>query len=107
MEVKVVVLELLGDWDRRVKVDWRLQDAITHNALLLLLKQVVVGSHPVVFDELTWSPVECILEVFAVIVVEVAFLKTTSCTGATWHAANNWNTISLTVAHFDNLAVEI
>ena len=106
-EVKVVVLELLSDWDRSVEVDWRLQDTIADNTLLLLLKQVVVGSHPVVLDKLTWSSVESILVALTVVVVEVAFLQPTGSSGATWHAADNWDTFTFAFAHDDVLLTKI
>jgi len=106
-ELKVVVLKLLCDRDGRVEVDWRLQDTITDNTLLLLLKQVVVGSHPVVLNKLTWSSVESILEVFAVVVVEVAFLQSTGSSSATWHATNNWNAFTFAFAHDDVLLTKI
>jgi hypothetical protein len=75
-----------------VEVDRCLQDAIAYNTFLLLLKQVVVGSHPVVFDKLTWSSVKCILVVFAVIVVEVVLV----IESASRHAADNRHTFTFT-----------
>lgn len=105
-EVKAVVLEILVDWHVGVEVDWCLYQTIAHNAFLVVLKQIIVGSNPVVLNKLTWSFIECIPVVFTVVVVELA-LATAGSSSTTWHATNYWHTFRFTFTHMDILLTKI
>lgn len=70
LEVEGFVLKL-RDWHASVEVNWSLQDTIAHRILLIRFKQVKVGSHPIVLDELARSLVQSIQEILRVIVVKV------------------------------------
>jgi len=71
LEVEDRVLER-RDWRTCVEVNWSLQDTIMHNPCLGFIKQIEVGCHPIVLDELTRSLVQSVQEVFRVIVVKIA-----------------------------------
>jgi hypothetical protein len=101
LEFEVVILELISNWHGGFKINWSLQDTFANNTLLLLLKKVVVGSHPVIFNEFSRSLIEGIKIVSAVIVVElVVVIVRTS-----WHAADDWHT--LVNIKFGNLSVKV
>ena len=55
------------------------------------MEQVVVGGHPVVLDELSWSPVESIHIVLGVVIVKLVIVYA----DATWHAANDGQALVL------------
>lgn len=74
IELKFLVLEVFLDGDICFQVDWSLCAAIAYNTSTFVGEPVIIGGHPVVFGEFTWSLIQGITVVFGVVIVKFMYV---------------------------------